>query len=238
MNCQEFEDILITQIYGNPDPSRMNDLLSHVKTCPTCAKQYEKIIHTRNQFQRKDDVTIPEWEKSWKVILKGVMKRKRAHLKYVTTPRLAFAGTALIAVFIIGFFAGRQIFLSKSEESMTGVSWIDSRHFTLDTYAERLDVVLINFMNRHNKTDGEEVTEFEKKVIDDMLVQTRLLKNFHSQKKDSQLMILLNEIECILISISNLRSEDLESAEQLDQLIRQKAFNYKLKQMSENQAVS
>jgi hypothetical protein len=238
MHCREFEEIFITQIYGKSVPSQMDALRSHIKDCPGCAREYERILHTCSRFERKEDVPAPDWEKSWKVVLEGATKRKRVRVRYTTYPRLAFAGAAMIVVFILGLFAGRQFFFPKTQERKDDVRWVANRDLSLDTYAERIDVVLINFLNRSHGMDREEFAEFEKKVIADMLDQTRLLKNFHSQEKDPQLIILLNEIECILMSISNLRSDDLESAEQLDQFILQRELNQKLQELSKNKIMS
>ena len=84
-------------------------------------------------------------------------------------------------------------------------------------------------MNRTDARKKEEMSDIEKLVIKDMLIQTKLLKDLVSQKDDPRLLQLLEDVEFILVGISNLRPQDQQSAAQLTRLIRENEIKFKLK---------
>jgi len=62
-----------------------------------------------------------------------------------------------------------------------------------------------------------------------MLVQTRLLKYLVSQRDDPYLLQLLEDLELILVEISNLKPQDQQSAAQLTRLIRENEIKFKIR---------
>ena len=228
MNCHEFEEILITQIYGKSVPSQMDNLVSHIKVCPTCARQYEQIIHFRNQFERRDDVHISDWEKSWCKIADCALKKKPARPFNIPSPRFAFAAAALVIVFVIGFFVGKNYFFKNSDENIF-LSEADRQYTSpFQSYARSVGLVLINFMHPKDQLSEEENLAFEEKITSNILIQTRLLKQLISQRYDPYMRDLLEDLEFILVSISNLRPKDKDAAKQLKQFIRKNRLTNRL----------
>ena len=99
----------------------------------------------------------------------------------------------------------------------------------IQRYAENLDLILVSFMNRTDAQRQEEISQVEKRVIRDILVQTRLLKYLVSQRDDPYLQQLIEDVELIMIGISNIKPQDQDSAEQLTRLIRENEIKFKLK---------
>ena len=228
MNCHEFEGVLITQIYGKPIPSQTDNLISHMKACPACAKQYEQIIHSRNQFEKRDDVHIQDWEKSWCKIADRSLKKKPVRPFYIPSPKFAIAAAALVIVFVIGFFVGKNYFFKNSDEYLF-LSEEDHRYTSpFLSYARSVELTLINFMNLNDQHSEEEILAFEEKITSNILIQTRLLQQLISQRDDPYMRDLLEDLEFILVSISNLRPGDKDAAEQLKKFIRKKHHNNRL----------
>jgi len=237
MNCHEFEEILITQIYGKPVPSQTDNLISHIKACPACARQYEQIIHSRNQFERRDDVHIPDWEKSWCKIADRASKKKPKRSFYIPSPKFAFAAAALVIVFVIGFFVGKNYFFKNSDEYLF-LSEEDYRYTSpFLSYARSVELTLINFMNLNDQLSEEEISALEEKITSNILIQTRLLQQLISQHDDPYMRDLLEDLEFILVSISNLKPGDKDAAEQLKQLIRKNHLKNRLIQLTSEKTI-
>lgn len=237
MNCHEFEEILIRQTYGKSVPSQMDNLVSHIKACATCARQYEQIIHSRNQFERRDDVHIPDWEKSWCKIADRALKKKPKRPFYIPSPRFAFAAAAVVVVFLIGFFVGKNYFFKKSDEYLF-LSGADRQYTSpFQSYARSVGLALINFMNPNDQLSEEEILAFEEKITSNILIQTRLLQQLISQREDPYMRDLLEDLEFILVSISNLRPEDKDAAKQLKQFIRKNRLNNRLSLLTSKKTI-
>lgn len=238
MDCPEFEDLLVTQVYGRRIQSHIDELMSHLEACSECAERYTHIVRTRNRFVLKTKAIDPDWERSWGIIREDVVPRKRAHDRLGRLPRFAYAAAAVIVVFMVGLFAGRHIFRLKKGSDLAGAQRIDGQILSLDAFADKLEFVLINFMNRTPSPEDADKDAYEERIISDMLGQTRLLKNLWGQNADPRLRALLNEIECLLMSIVNLKSGDTQSADYLEKHIREKALNHQLRQLlQENIAI-
>jgi hypothetical protein len=74
-----------------------------------------------------------------------------------------------------------------------------------------------------------EFADMEKKIIEEMLVRTKLLKYLVAKSEHAILVQLLEDIEFILLNLSNLRPEDYQSTKQIQQFILEKRLKYQLK---------
>jgi hypothetical protein len=86
-------------------------------------------------------------------------------------------------------------------------------------------------MNSRGQATDEDVAELTRRVVVDMLAETRLFKRTAERNGDERLYLLLEDIELVLISIANLGGQNGDIAEQLEQVIRDKSIMYRLKQL-------
>jgi len=84
-------------------------------------------------------------------------------------------------------------------------------------------------MNRADARKQDQISDLEKKVIEDILLQTKLLKYLVAERNDPYLQQLLEDLELILVGISNLRPQDQDSAAQLARSIRENELKFKVK---------
>ena len=183
---------------------------------------------------QKGKAPEPDWEKSWRIIkAHSCVGRKRVSAG--TPPRKwLLAGAAAALVFLFGIYLGQRLVhrtRDVSEILMTGGHSEDRA--PLRSYAETLELLLIDFENRDFASGNEELAALEQEVIMNMLVQTRLLQYILSQReKDTALYTLLDDLELVLISMSNLRPEDTGGADQLTQFIRDRRLQFRLRQLA------
>ncbi len=175
---------------------------------------------------RQKEFPAPDLEKSWSIISKKSMAPSRSP-RTIPAQKWILAVSSLLIVFILGYFAGKEVLKTEQNgllpESMTPLS--------LASYADRLKPVLVNFTNQNKKEIPDKIRRLEKKIIRDMLLQTRLLKELASHNGNTERTELLQDMEFILVSMSNLESEDWEVARHLARMIQEKNISLRLKEL-------
>lgn len=91
---------------------------------------------------------------------------------------------------------------------------------------------MIDFLNRGEGEKSREAADLERKIYRSMLAETRLLQSLAEPSRDVSLKAFLDEMESILLSLSNLDSGDRESADLLDRTIRGRGIRSKLRELS------
>lgn len=229
MNCEESKNLMTVSVFGKLTFSEKAELEEHLRECQKCARIYERSAHLSPQFAKKEDIPLPDKEKSWQIISAKAFPRKRGWNVFFPYKKLALAASALVVVFILGFIVGKQLFFTGPSDVQPESTALKGYDSPIQRYAENLELILVSFMNRTDAQRQEEISEAEKKVIKDILVQTRLLKYLVSQRDDPYLQLLIEDVEFIMIGISNLKPQDQDSAHQLTRLIRENGIKFKLK---------
>jgi hypothetical protein len=229
MNCEECKNLITVSVYGKLTPQEKSQLEDHLRECSECDRIYEKSENLSSLFEDKEEIPLPDKEKSWDIISSKAVQRKSDKTIFFPYKKWAFAASALVVVFILGFLIGKRVFFPGPGETPPESIAFQGYESPIQRYTEGLEPILIDFMNRTDARKQQEMSDIEKLVIKDMLIQTKLLKNLVSQRDDPRLLHLLEDIEFILVGISNLRPEDQESAAQLTRLIRENEIKFKLK---------
>jgi hypothetical protein len=229
MNCEKSKNLIIVSVYGKLTPQEKSQLEKHLRECPECARIYGKSKNLSSLFEDEEKISLPDKEKSWEFISSNAVQRKSSRTIFFPYKKWAFAASALVIVFTLGFLIGKQVFFQGPGKTSIESAALEGYESPIFRYTEELEPILINFMNRTDALKQEEMSDIEKLVIKDMLIQTKLLKHLFSQIEDPRLLQLLEDIEFILVGISNLRPQDQESAAQLTRLIRENEIKFKLK---------
>jgi len=232
MNCDNFKDIIILSIYGKTTPSEKQQLQEHMHECPRCAELYQQTADYHDLIKNETDIPLPNWEKSWRIISQKVKTRKQHRSVFTPSPRLALAGVAVCLVFLLGFFVGKKYYNPKSDQ-FSFLS-IDNENISpIKSYVESLELLLVDFTNRDDRSREKEIKKLEVKLLTEILFQTRLLKLLVSEQGNPSLVQFLEDMELLLVSMSNLRPEDKEAADQLIQFIRENHLKNHLQKLAD-----
>jgi hypothetical protein len=229
MNCEECKNLITVSVFGKLTPQEKRQLEDHLRECPECTRIHEKSENLRSLFEEKEEIPLPDKEKSWDIISSKAIQRKDVKTIFFPYKKWAFAASALIVVFLLGFLIGKQVFFPGPSETPPESIALQGYESPIQHFTEGLEPILIDFVNRTDAQKQQEMSDIEKLVIKDMLIQTKLLKHLVSQRDDPRLLQLLEDIEFILVGISNLKPQDQESAAQLTRLIRENEIKFKLK---------
>lgn len=226
MNCEKAKNLITIGIYGKLTSEQRKELESHLNRCPECARLYEKSAPLMNHRIEDKEIPSPDMDKSWKVISEQFQSHRRSS-RIIPSPRRVLVASSLLLVFILGYFAGKEV-LKTGPKDFTGES---VTALSLASYADHLKPVLINFLNQGRKEIPENIRRLEKEIISDMLFQTRLLKELSSQNGNPEMLDLLQDMEFILVSMSNLESGKQEEAQHLIRMIQEKNISLRLKEL-------
>lgn len=232
MNCEAARNLITIEVFGNPDPAERAALEEHLRRCPDCAKAFERLPVGRHPFDVPDDIPSPDWEKSWEAISSQALGRPRGFRLLPGPGRWAFAAASLLAVFILGFVLGRRFLQQPYDRPFLAEAGRSGPVLPFKVYAESLEPVLTDFLNRGETERPREIVELERKVIRSMLAETRLLQGLAERSQDVSFRGFLEEMEFLLVSMDNLKPGDRDSADLLSRTIRDRQIRLKLLELS------
>ncbi|MBN1939217.1 MAG: zf-HC2 domain-containing protein [Candidatus Aminicenantes bacterium] len=209
MNCRECRRLIAVSLYAELPAEERSSLEEHIRNCPDCRAALKKTPHRLAEaFPHPATTESPDWEKSWAAVSDRLNSRIRRSPRLQPRPAWAFAGLILLAVFIAGYFAGRSGRMKIpgfSSPQAAGVpSAIDSAAF-LQGYAESLHPLLTSWLHRSARDDSQEASPLERQLVQDMLTQTRILRDLAARQGDPYLTDLARDIETLLLEIAGLR---------------------------------
>jgi len=245
MNCREAETLIVAGVYGRLTPEERAGLESHAEACPACRglmAEWMTVLDLK-VLPEKEAVPFPDWERSWSRISAEALDKPSRRRSVFRRPALgrpvwarpAAAAAAVALVFALGYFAGRRVLIVRPGEAVSSpaVSPISvSGRVLLAEYADNLKPILVDFLNRGEVRLPEELAALERRIVRDMIGQTRLLERLAAESEDAGLRELLLDLEFILTSMANLDPEDKESTDHLGRMIREKDVAVRLRDLA------
>jgi hypothetical protein len=232
MNCKQSERAMIVSVFGTPREEERTALKEHLSRCRKCARRWEQTRDLRKKTDRIPSFSPPDPDRSWTVISHHLSQRRRLPYRrrnWMWAP----AAAALLIVFVAGFFFGRRLFLVPPA-ALTQAS-LDLSEVSFESYADYLQPVLVDFLNRNGVQNPESVRGLEQRIVSDLLDRTRLFKSLIPEDGSPALGELLQDLELILTAIDNLEPGDRDTARHLAGLIREKDVSLRLQQLIRTQ---
>ncbi len=231
MTCDEAKNLIAIGVFGEPDPADTAALKDHLKRCPSCARAAERSAACRRSFDVPDDLRMPDWDRSWEIIARRSFRDRKIFRIFGLPGTWAIAAAALLAVFVLGVVVGRRVLRPLPEPILAGAV-VPREASPLLGYADSLDPILTDFLNRGPAGFPPEMSDLRKTVFRSMLEETRRYKGLAEKLKDAELGNFLDELEVVLVSLSHLDPGDRASADLLDRTIRDHHMRSKLRELS------
>jgi predicted anti-sigma-YlaC factor YlaD len=106
MNCDECKDLITISVYGKLAPETLTQLQAHLRECSGCATMYERSEKLSDLNNQKDNIPLPDKEKSWQIISAKALKKKRGWLERFALQKPVFQYSFVLLLLIVGFAAG------------------------------------------------------------------------------------------------------------------------------------
>ncbi len=232
MNCKQSERAMIVAVFGTLKEEEGTAVEEHVSRCRKCERRWEKIRDLRKKIDRIPSFPLPDADRSWTIISYHLSKRRLPDRKrnWMWAP----AAAALLIVFVAGFFFGRRLFLVPPA-ALTQAP-LDLSEASFESYADYLQPVLVDFLNRNGVRNPESVRGLEQRIVSDLLDRTRLFKSLIPEDGSAPLRELLQDLELILTAMDNLEPGDRDTARHLVGLIREKDVPLRLQRLIRTQS--
>lgn len=228
MSCKNTENLIAIGIFGRLTTSQREELEAHIKTCPECANRYKQSVHLMDLRPESEVIPPPDLEHSWEVISNRTQGRRRS-LGNVPMRKWALVTGMFLMVFILGYFAGKQV-LKIGSPTFTSIP-AETQGVSLTSYADNLKPVLVNFLNRDGVPPPENIRRLEHQLIREMLIRTRFLKSLAVHSQELAIMELLQDLEFILTAMDNMKPEDRDTVQHLARMIREQQVSLRLQQL-------
>ncbi len=238
MNCEEYKKLVSVQIYGQLSETEENDLHRHINDCTDCAAKFQQAGKYHDLIiDQEKAIPEPDWEASWQSISARLPGTKGKFISFTPLKRWALAASVIVTVFVGGYVAGRKLLQNPGKTNPVAFAKNASQasQSQWHQYADRLGPLLTGFTNSRRIGQPEELNLLEKKIIREMLIQTRLLKTMTRQNSMTRLQLLLEDLEFILTSMSNLRPQDRHTATYLGKIIKEKEIKFKLRALMKDE---
>jgi len=225
MTCEDIQIMLIETMFGRlsaPDKVRVEE---HLRTCPACRRLAERSPDLTGRFRAAEDIPLPDKEAAWQEILKRTARKRRPMPAPFWKWAPAAAGVAAIVLFAV--MVGRNIFLGPGRNAPSPLS--AAADSSLPGYTEGLEMVLLSALNGAGE---EDLSKAEARLLEDLLLQTRILKQVVARRNDAPAFRLVDDIEMILIDLSHLKAGDKESRRFLTRAIEEKDLKFRVKTLS------
>lgn len=106
MNCDEYKNLITISVFGELTQDELAQLKTHLRECSQCAAIYEKSEKLSDLSDQKDDVLLPDMEKSWQIIAAKALKKKRGWFERFALQKPVFQYAFVFLLLIVGFAAG------------------------------------------------------------------------------------------------------------------------------------
>jgi len=214
---------------------------AHLTTCPACAGEYEKMAGVLALMDQRQEPEIGEeyWDSYYPRLMEKIKKQEKASLiksfwesRTLFSKRVLAVGdkvrhkvrhwmllpAAALLLVVIGIVIGRYLYMppvpGKGEELISGavslerkVSPVVLEHF------ESLRPLLIDCANYNMQEagGGEEFVLVDKKALEKLAWQNLLLKRIAARGNDVVLTQVLEELELVLLELSNAEPGEFSS---------------------------
>jgi hypothetical protein len=232
MNCQQAEKQITIAVFGKLNENQESELSEHLSQCAECRHRWEQTAPWRRQENRITRVHLPDPDRSWTTISERLSNRSRKPGPGKIW-RLVPATAVLMIVFFVGLFFGRRLFFTPPDSQMPWPMALSE--VSLETYAEFLQPILVNFSNQDGVKNPAVLRRLESRIISDLLAQTRLLKSLVTEDVNTALRELLQDLEFILTAMDNLEPGDTEASRHLAGMIRDNEVSLRVHQLIRNQ---
>jgi hypothetical protein len=249
-SCKKIKGLMVDALYNELPETEQNVFQEHLKTCSRCSAEYEKLTSLKDVMNKRQRPQMSEafWDNYYLRLeekLETMEKEKKPSIKtagwrwrqwtgnfdlrrrWVLYPAGALA--ILFVAIAMGLFlslpGGRNI-VDTAVSSIRQLSPAVAQHF------DNLQPLLIDYSNytpEESETVPEETVMVEKSTVQKLLLENRMLKRVVAKNNNISAKQLMDELELILVEISNSNGDREVTLRAVKQLIKDNDILFKMK---------
>jgi hypothetical protein len=250
--CKKIKESIVEAIYNQLPEANTLDFNQHIKSCTQCMEEYLKIkslLEFMDKRQRPkmsdqfwDNFSLQMEDKINKQAntyaneMKADKAPKARKPFWSRAPWLLYPATAL-AILVLGIGIGRymsqnpsQTFVDATISSIQRISPKVAEHF------DNIRPLLIDYANYSTPAENEAYiggtsgsVMVDKEIIRQLLLENQLLKQMVTRENNISVKELLEELELVLLELSNSNGNKDETNKTVQQIINENDLLFKIK---------
>jgi hypothetical protein len=228
MRCKKCKALIILYLYGELKDGDRAAFEEHVDGCPSCR---EELIYTKSVFEAVDETRpaeIPEgdWDRNWGIIRSALPDKSLRRKGVFGLPQWAFAGAAVVLIFLLGLLAGRTWFFPDAAPSLSRMREASVKE-AFNLHLGDIKPLLIDYANFTGPENNGSTVLVDRDFLRGLLVQNILLKRILAEKHPEAAR-LLEDIELVLTELENLEPDDDRTPALIKELIQKREILFKM----------
>jgi hypothetical protein len=242
---------MVDAIYNQLPDAEQTMFQEHIKTCSACSAEYhelEGLMGVMNKRQRPQ-MSEAYWEQYSQRLdekLDALAEHKKPAVQSTLRQRWfgasenkirwALMPAAAVALLVVAVSIGQFLSLPGGKGIVdTAVSSIRQLTPAVAQHFDNLKPMLIDYANYAPEDEEEpdaepgETVVVDKTTVQKLLLENRLLKRVVAKSNDVSAKLLMDELEVILVEISNSNGDKEETLQAVQQLIKDNQILFKMK---------
>lgn len=239
---------MVDALYNECPETEQNIFQEHLKTCPGCSAEYEKLTGLKGVMNKRQRPQMSEdfWDSYYSRLeekLETKEKEKRPPIKtawwrrwtgnFDLGRRWVLYPAGALAIVLVAITIGLFLFLPGGRNIVdTAISSIRQLSPAVAQHFDNLQPLLIDYSNytpEESETAPEETVMVEKSTVQKLLLENRMLKRVVAKNNNISAKELMDELELILVEISNSNGDREVTLRAVQQLIKDNDILFKMK---------
>ncbi len=227
MKCKHYENNIILLLYNELGETERDKLKVHLENCDSCRTFLEENKKMFSELSESvPDEFDPAWDQYWTDISRNIKRSEKKQWFPFPIPSGAAAYALSVLILVGGIFIGR-FFMPSSDTSSPNIKNRTNLLY-VNNYFEDVKPVMLDYANYTIHAANGNGGPVDMEIIKKMLGKTRLLKRHVSAEKNPYLATLLEELELILTEIKNTTSDEKDSMQTLQEMIKERNIPLKI----------
>jgi hypothetical protein len=245
-SCKKIKALMVNALYNELSETEKNMFQTHLKTCPGCSAEYKKLTTLMGVMDKRQRPKMSEdfWDnyylqveekieaaKEEKPLIKTGRRQRIGNLDF--RRRWVLYPAAALAVLVVSIGIAQFLSLPEGKKIVdTAVSSFRRLSPAVAQHFDNLQPLLIDYSNytpEENETMPGETVIMEKRTVQKLLLENQLLKRVVAKENNISAKQLMDELEIILLEISNTNGDREATLQAVKQLIKDNDILFKMK---------
>ncbi len=246
--CKNYEKMFVAGLYDELTADERNSLNTHLQNCKDCASTYQQLSGTLTTMDQRLQPEMEEgyWDSFWRNLKDKITEEtpEQKPLKWLNQflsslrSKWVLVPVAAGLVLVFGIYLG-STFFSPSSQTPTPVMADNTQaasetnmQSVLSKHLEDMRPMLVECSNISSQQSIEEsgdAVTIDRATLKKLVVQNYLLKKMVAQSKDPALKKMLNELELILVLMSNRNGDAQQDLLNIKDIIKNQDLLFKTK---------
>jgi hypothetical protein len=254
--CKKIKDLMVNALINKSECSETEhrELQAHLKVCARCSEEYKKLAGLMTVMDKRQQPQMSEafWDNYYSRLEEELDALEEQEIPAVkASGRRRWLGgfdlkvrwllypAAAVVILVVGFAIGQYLSLTPGNNIVdTAISSMRQLSPAVAQHFDNMRPLLLDYSNyspQETRAAPEETVMVEKSTVQKLLLENQLLKRMVAKEKNITVKQLMDELELILIEVSNSEASDEETRRAVQKLIKENDILFKMKVLNKKE---